>query len=42
VFVGTAITGLFAWSTIWVYFLAQLLAGALAGLTFRALNPADA
>jgi aquaporin Z len=41
VFVGTAITGLFAWSTIWVYWLAQLLAGALAGLTFRALNPAD-
>jgi aquaporin Z len=41
VFVGAAITGLFAWSTIWVYFLAQLLAGALAGLTFRALNPAD-
>ena len=42
VFVGTAIVGMFAWSTIWVYFLAQLLAGALAGLTFRALNPADA
>jgi aquaporin Z len=41
VFVGTAITGLFAWSTIWVYLLAQLLAGVLAGLTFRALNPAD-
>jgi aquaporin Z len=41
VFVGAAITGLFAWSTIWVYFLAQLLAGALAGLAFRALNPAD-
>jgi aquaporin Z len=41
VFVGTAITGMFAWSTIWVYFLAQLLAGALAGLAFRALNPAD-
>jgi aquaporin Z len=41
VFVGGAITGLFAWSNIWVYFLAQLLAGALAGLTFRALNPAD-
>jgi aquaporin Z len=41
VFVGAAITGLFAWSTIWVYFLAQLLAGVLAGLTFRALNPAD-
>jgi aquaporin Z len=41
VFVGAAITGLFAWSTIWVYFLAQLLAGVLAGLTFRALNPTD-
>jgi aquaporin Z len=41
VFVGTAITGLFAWSTIWVYWLAQLLAGAAAGLVFRALNPAD-
>ena len=41
VFVGTAIVGMFAWSTIWVYFLAQLLAGVLAGLTFRALNPAD-
>jgi aquaporin Z len=38
---GTAITGLFAWSTIWVYWLAQLLAGAAAGLVFRALNPAD-
>jgi aquaporin Z len=42
VFVGAAITGLFAWSTIWVYFLAQLIAGVLAGLTFRVLNPADA
>jgi aquaporin Z len=41
VYLGGAITGLFAWSTIWVYFLAQLLAGVLAGLTFRALNPAD-
>lgn len=41
VFLGTAITGLFAWSTIWVYWLAQLLAGAAAGLVFRALNPAD-
>jgi aquaporin Z len=41
VYVGATITGLFAWSTIWVYWLAQLIAGALAGLTFRALNPAD-
>jgi aquaporin Z len=41
VFVGAAITGLFAWSTMWVYFVAQLVAGVLAGLAFRALNPAD-
>jgi aquaporin Z len=41
VFVGAAITGLFAWSTMWVYFLAQLVAGVLGGLAFRALNPAD-
>jgi aquaporin Z len=41
VFVGAAITGLFAWSTIWVYWLAQLLAGVLAGVAFRALNPLD-
>jgi aquaporin Z len=41
VFVGAAITGLFAWSTIWIYWLAQLLAGVLAGLAFRALNPLD-
>jgi aquaporin Z len=41
VFAGLSVTGLLAWSTIWVYWLAQLLAGALAGLAFRALNPAD-
>jgi aquaporin Z len=41
VFVGAAITGLFAWSTIWVYLVAQLLGGTAAGLVFRALNPDD-
>jgi aquaporin Z len=41
VFFGTAVAGMFSWSTIWVYLLAELLAGVLAGLTFRALNPGD-
>jgi aquaporin Z len=38
---GAAAAGLFAWSTLWVYLVAQLIAGAAAGLTFRALNPDD-
>lgn len=38
---GAAMGGLFAWSTLWVYFVVQLGAGALAGLAFRALNPGD-
>jgi aquaporin Z len=38
---GGATAGLFAWSTIWVYIVAQLAAGIAAGLAFRALNPAD-
>jgi aquaporin Z len=33
--------GLFAWSTLWVYLVVQLLAGAAAGLAFLALNPKD-
>lgn len=37
---GTA-AGMFGASTIWVYLVVELAAGALAGLTFRALNPAD-
>jgi aquaporin Z len=32
---------IFAWPTLWVYLVAQLVAGAVAGLTFLALNPAD-
>jgi aquaporin Z len=38
---GGATAGLFGWSTIWVYLLVELAAGAAAGLTFRALNPQD-
>jgi aquaporin Z len=38
---GAATSGLFAWSTIWIYFVVELVAGALAGLAFLALNPTD-
>jgi aquaporin Z len=38
---GAATGGLFAWSTIWVYLVVQLAAGAAAGLAFLALNPGD-
>ena len=38
---GGATAGIFAGSTIWVYLLAELAAGALAGVAFRALNPGD-
>jgi aquaporin Z len=33
--------GMFAWPTLWVYLVAQVIAGAAAGVTFRALNPDD-
>jgi len=33
--------GLYTWPTIWVYLVAQMIGGALAGLAFRVLNPAD-
>jgi aquaporin Z len=38
---GGATAGMFAWSTIWVYIVVQLVAGIVAGLAFRALNPSD-
>ena len=38
---GAAAAGLFAWSTLWVYLVAQVVAGAAAGLVFLALNPDD-
>jgi aquaporin Z len=37
---GTTL-GLFAWSTLWVYVVVQLAAGAAAGLAFLVLNPED-
>jgi aquaporin Z len=39
--IGGAAMGLFGWSTLWVYLVAELVAGAAAGLAFRALNPDD-
>ena len=39
--VAGAVMGIFAWPTLWVYLLAQVIAGAAAGLTFLALNPDD-
>jgi aquaporin Z len=38
---GGATAGLFGWSTIWVYILVELAAGAVAGLAFLVLNPGD-
>jgi aquaporin Z len=39
--IGAAVMGMFAWPTLWVYLVAQVIAGAAAGTTFRALNPDD-
>lgn len=41
VLIGGATLGLFAGSTLWVYLLAQLIAGVAAGAAFRTLNPGD-
>jgi aquaporin Z len=38
---GAATSGAFAWSSIWVYLVAELVGGAAAGLAFLALNPTD-
>jgi aquaporin Z len=38
---GAATMGLFAWAKIWIWLLAELVAGALAGLVFLTLNPGD-
>ena len=39
--VGISVLGLSLWSNIWIYLVANLAAGAVAGLTFKALNPSD-
>ncbi|HEX4660752.1 MAG TPA: aquaporin [Streptosporangiaceae bacterium] len=38
---GAAIGGIFAWATLWVYIVVQLVAGAAAGVVFLLLNPED-
>jgi aquaporin Z len=38
---GGAALGLFAWPTMWVYLVVELVGGAAAGLAFLALNPED-
>ncbi|MDT7716948.1 MAG: aquaporin, partial [Pseudonocardiales bacterium] len=39
--ISGATIGLFAWSTLWAYLVAQIIGGTAAGLTFLALNPND-
>jgi aquaporin Z len=38
---GAAVMDMFAWPTLWVYLVAQTLAGLAAGVSFLALNPDD-
>jgi aquaporin Z len=38
---GVTVAGLASWSMIWVYLVATLAGGAIAGYAFRALNPDD-
>jgi len=38
---GNAVMGIFAWPTLWVYMVAQILAGLAAGITFLVMNPDD-
>jgi aquaporin Z len=38
---GGAVMGIFAWPTLWVYVVTELVAGAAAGVVFRALNTDD-
>jgi aquaporin Z len=37
--VGVSIMGLAKWSTLWIYLVSELLAGAMAALTFKGVNP---
>jgi aquaporin Z len=38
---GPAVMDMFAWPTLWVYLVAQTLAGIVAGVSFLALDPDD-
>ena len=39
--VGVTLMGLSTWPNIWIFFVAELLAGAVAAFTFKAVNPPD-
>ena len=39
--VGISMMGLSPWSNLWIYLLANLAGGLLAGMTFKCLNPED-
>jgi aquaporin Z len=39
--VGISIMGLSSWGNLWIYLVAQLVAGAIAALAFKAINPTD-
>jgi aquaporin Z len=39
--IGAAVMQMFAWQTLWVYLVAQVVAGVAAGVTFLVLNPND-
>jgi aquaporin Z len=38
---GITIMGLSTWSNIWIFLVAEFIGGAVAALTFKAVNPAD-
>jgi aquaporin Z len=38
---GGSVWGLFSWSALWIYWVAEFVGGALAGYLFLALNPDD-
>jgi aquaporin Z len=37
--VGASVLGLFSWGNLWIYLVANLAAGVVAGFAFKALNP---
>jgi aquaporin Z len=39
--VGISIMGLSAWSSIWIFLVADFVGGAVAALTFKFVNPGD-
>jgi aquaporin Z len=40
--VGISVLGLYPWPNLWIYLVAELAAGLLAGILFKVLNPNDA